>query len=122
MDAFSVSWKTPSGTVPTATLPVSIAITDPSFKLGDTVYELNSSGSLVPVPASDLSIVGDVITITFSTDPTFVVAAPSSVSNLTKGYWLVGSDGGVFSFGDASYYGSTGAMTLNKPIVGSVIG
>ena len=35
-----------------------------------------------------------------------------------KGYWLVGSDGGVFSFGDASYYGSTGAMTLNKPIVG----
>lgn len=25
-----------------------------------------------------------------------------------KGYWLVGSEGGVFSFGDASLYGSTG--------------
>ena len=35
-----------------------------------------------------------------------------------KGYWLVASDGGIFSFGDAQYYGSTGAMVLNKPIVG----
>ena len=35
-----------------------------------------------------------------------------------KGYWLVASDGGIFTFGDAGYYGSTGAMTLNKPIVG----
>ena len=34
------------------------------------------------------------------------------------GYWLVGSDGGVFAFGDARFYGSTGAVTLNKPIVG----
>ena len=34
-----------------------------------------------------------------------------------KGYWLVASDGGVFSFGDANFYGSTGAMVLNKPIV-----
>jgi N-acetylmuramoyl-L-alanine amidase/ribosomal protein L24E len=35
-----------------------------------------------------------------------------------KGYWLVGSDGGIFSFGAASFYGSTGGLTLNKPIVG----
>ncbi|MGH9004612.1 MAG: hypothetical protein ACRDYV_15920, partial [Acidimicrobiia bacterium] len=34
------------------------------------------------------------------------------------GYWLVASDGGVFSFGDAGFYGSTGAVRLNKPIVG----
>jgi parallel beta-helix repeat protein len=34
------------------------------------------------------------------------------------GYWLVASDGGVFTFGDAPYLGSTGAMHLNKPIVG----
>ena len=34
------------------------------------------------------------------------------------GYWLVASDGGVFSFGDAQYYGSTGGTVLNKPIVG----
>ena len=34
------------------------------------------------------------------------------------GYWLVASDGGIFSFGDASFFGSTGAIHLNKPIVG----
>jgi hypothetical protein len=35
-----------------------------------------------------------------------------------QGYWLVGSDGGVFAFGDATFQGSTGAMRLNQPIVG----
>jgi len=35
-----------------------------------------------------------------------------------NGYWLVASDGGIFSFGDASFYGSTGAIHLNKPVVG----
>ena len=30
----------------------------------------------------------------------------------------VASDGGIFSFGDAQFYGSTGATALNKPIVG----
>jgi len=35
-----------------------------------------------------------------------------------QGYWLVASDGGIFSFGDAKFYGSTGAMRLNKPVVG----
>src|SRR3974390_2909045 len=35
----------------------------------------------------------------------------------TSGYWLVASDGGVVSYGDASFYGCTGGMALNKPIV-----
>ncbi len=35
-----------------------------------------------------------------------------------KGYWMVASDGGVFSFGDAGFHGSTGGLRLNKPIVG----
>jgi N-acetylmuramoyl-L-alanine amidase len=35
-----------------------------------------------------------------------------------KGYWLVASDGGIFTFGDAAFYGSTGALTLNRPVVG----
>jgi hypothetical protein len=33
------------------------------------------------------------------------------------GYWLVASDGGIFSFG-APFFGSTGAIHLNRPIVG----
>jgi hypothetical protein len=35
-----------------------------------------------------------------------------------KGYWLVAADGGVFSFGDAQFYGSMGGQPLNKPVVG----
>jgi hypothetical protein len=35
-----------------------------------------------------------------------------------NGYWLVASDGGIFSYGDATFYGSTGSIHLNKPIVG----
>ena len=35
-----------------------------------------------------------------------------------QGYWLVASDGGVFSYGDAAFYGSTGNIHLNRPIVG----
>jgi uncharacterized protein YkwD len=35
-----------------------------------------------------------------------------------RGYWLVASDGGIFSFGDARFHGSTGGMRLVKPIVG----
>ena len=34
------------------------------------------------------------------------------------GYWLVASDGGIFAFGDAAFYGSTGTIQLGKPIVG----
>lgn len=35
-----------------------------------------------------------------------------------KGYWLVASDGGVFTYGDAKYCGSTGNIDLWQPIVG----
>ena len=35
-----------------------------------------------------------------------------------KGYWEVASDGGVFAFGDAAFYGSMGGKPLNAPVVG----
>jgi hypothetical protein len=34
------------------------------------------------------------------------------------GYWFVASDGGVFSFGDATFLGSMGGSRLNAPVVG----
>ncbi|MDA8357224.1 MAG: SGNH/GDSL hydrolase family protein [Actinomycetota bacterium] len=36
----------------------------------------------------------------------------------TEGYWLVGADGGIFTFGAAHFYGSTGSMHLQRPVVG----
>ena len=33
-----------------------------------------------------------------------------------SGYWFVASDGGIFSFGDAAFFGSAGNVKLNKPI------
>ena len=42
---------------------------------------------------------------------------PVASVGATSGYWLVSSDGGVFNFGDASFYGSTGGLALNKPVV-----
>jgi uncharacterized delta-60 repeat protein len=38
-----------------------------------------------------------------------------------KGYRLVASDGGIFTFGKAPYLGSTGAVHLAKPIVGMAV-
>ncbi|HXW38394.1 MAG TPA: NlpC/P60 family protein [Acidimicrobiales bacterium] len=42
----------------------------------------------------------------------------ATTTNDRQGYWLVAGDGGIFSYGDAQFYGSTGNMVLNKPIVG----
>jgi hypothetical protein len=34
------------------------------------------------------------------------------------GYWLVASDGGIFTFGDAGFYGSTGGSAAPQPTIG----
>ncbi len=45
-------------------------------------------------------------------------AATSPVRANPTGYWMVGTDGGIFSFGNNGFFGSTGAIHLNAPIVG----
>jgi hypothetical protein len=35
-----------------------------------------------------------------------------------RGYRFAASDGGIFSFGSAGFYGSTGNIALNRPVVG----
>jgi hypothetical protein len=34
-----------------------------------------------------------------------------------SGYWVSAADGGIFSYGSAKFFGSTGAMHLNAPVV-----
>ena len=57
--------------------------------------------------------------------PLAVPTAPSAQADdrsasaaAANGYWMVAADGGIFSFGDAKFFGSTGAIKLNQPIVG----
>jgi hypothetical protein len=48
------------------------------------------------------------------------VPSGASTPHLTPapGYWLVASDGGVFSFGGAGFFGSTGGQPSASPVVG----
>ena len=48
----------------------------------------------------------------FDTNP-----APAPAAASAPGYWVLGADGGVFSFGDAGFFGSTGAIRLSRPAV-----
>jgi hypothetical protein len=50
-----------------------------------------------------------------SVNSPIVTAAATHDGN---GMWLVGADGGIYSFGDAHFYGSTGSLQLQGPIVG----
>src|SRR5438270_580317 len=52
-------------------------------------------------------------TAALSSSP-IVGLAPSG----TAGYWMASAAGGVFSFGDARFHGSTGGVALLQPIVG----
>ena len=76
--------------------------------------------------ASNLAVGNYPITATYSGDTyyapstatTSITVAAVPVPAPTQGYWLVASDGGIFPFGDAGGYGSTGGIHLNQPIVG----
>jgi len=45
-------------------------------------------------------------------------AQAASTGPSTNGYWLASTNGGIFSYGKAPFYGSMGGTHLNKPIVG----
>jgi hypothetical protein len=49
-----------------------------------------------------------------TTAPQPIVAAPVAAN---EGFWLLGRDGGVFSFGTAQYYGSIGALGGIRQVV-----
>jgi hypothetical protein len=45
-------------------------------------------------------------------------AATTALSVQAQGYWEGASDGGVFTFGNASFQGSLGGQALSSPVVG----
>jgi hypothetical protein len=119
--------------------------TAPSSNGGSTitgydVYEGTTPGGESTTPVNGTTLIGatsyTVGGLTNGTTYYFDVQAVNSVGNSvasneasatptstptptpTTGYWEVASDGGIFSFGNATFYGSMGGTHLNKPIVG----
>jgi hypothetical protein len=76
-----------------------------SFGWGAGIYYKTANGTVAVDGAPDGDILAGPIQAPLPLDPT------------AGGYWLVGDDGGIFSF-NALFAGSTGAIKLNKPIVG----
>ncbi|HXA74203.1 MAG TPA: Ig-like domain-containing protein, partial [Acidimicrobiales bacterium] len=80
-------------------------------------------------PSTAAPVGSDTITGTYTGDTVFVgstgsttlaVNSPPLPPQPTHGYWLVGSDGGIFTFGSAQFHGSTGSLRLQRPVVGIV--
>ena len=91
-------WSSRSSASPRPTTTVATGSSPPtaaSSRFGDAAFYGSTGGIRLNQP-----IVG-------------MVSTPSG-----HGYWLVASDGGIFSFGDARFEGSTGAIHLNQPVTG----
>jgi hypothetical protein len=65
--------------------------------------------------SGDSNFVGSTATTTLQVGSSATTSAQTSSGH---GYWLVGSDGGIFTFGSAQFYGSTAALDLQRPVVG----
>jgi hypothetical protein len=68
--------------------------------------------------ASSSSGVAQVNEFTYAPPAPTPPAPPPAPPAPQHGYWLVGSDGGIFTFGSAQFYGSTGSLHLQRPVVG----
>ncbi len=90
-----------SGTLPDGLSlnPSSGALSGTPAKVGSFTFAVKASNG-VPPDAQSASVT--------------IVVSPAK----SAGYRLIASDGGIFAFGNAAFYGSTGAVNLTKPIVG----
>jgi hypothetical protein len=93
------------------------------------------SGTAAPVPStseppdSTGGQFGFLLGVACNSPVSCVVAGQFSDSNVgdegmaitetgAQGYWLDASDGGIFTYPNNTFYGSTGGLKLNKPMVG----
>jgi hypothetical protein len=86
-------------------------------------------GTLFITAPSDSGVAGFVGTVNLTTgtitpvatgfaSPTGLLFIPGTPNPGPYGYHLAAADGGVFSFGDSTFFGSMGGQRLNQPIVG----
>jgi len=94
-----------------------IMVIDLATPVTGTVIEGNTVsgdyyGIFLSALASSTTLSANTVSVSPGGVAVFTSPAPGS------GYSLVGSDGGVFSFGGALFEGSAGALKLSQPIVG----
>jgi hypothetical protein len=114
----------PGGGTPTGT----VEFFDPGNPIAGCVSQplATSGGRTTATCTVSYGSIGDQsVSAAYSGDGNFTGNSSNTViqritSSVTAaGYWLVASDGGIFSFGPgAQFHGSTGAIHLNAPIVG----
>jgi outer membrane protein assembly factor BamB len=104
---------------------------DPNGTIGITLAGYQSGGSIIyhyEIAGSNGSVVDEAgAWPQFHHDPALTgdagtaqnIEVPCNApAGAPSGYYLTASDGGVFNFGNLPFCGSTGAIGLNKPIVG----
>jgi hypothetical protein len=95
-----------------------------SLSGGQGVFHLESGGCDLAAGTSCNATIGFTPPSVGVYTATLLVSGPNGTQDVTvrgissHGYQLAAADGGVFSFGDAVFYGSTGALHLNRPVVG----
>jgi hypothetical protein len=113
--------------IPQGTTGVTIQAVNAAGNLGGAVTvgatppTAANPGLLVATAEGAVSALGSAKSFGSPAQSGLTLAAPivSMASTPDRsGYWLLGGDGGVFTYGDASFYGSTGGMKLNAPVVG----
>ena len=91
---------------------------------GGTVWQVPTGGEANHFPTPS---VGDGLLLAPSSDQVYAYSgsagvpgppSPPPAAPPNSSYWLAASDGGIFTFGNAGFFGSAGSISLNKPVVG----
>jgi len=89
------------------------------------LYTYDGSNLSAIVRQPDQAITAGSLTTSFPANSISLLVIPPAGTHPVpapgaQGYWEVAADGGVFTFGDAAFYGSMGGRPLDAPIVGLV--
>ena len=79
-------------------------------------FNLGAAASSFPSPSA-----ADGLILAPTSDSIRAFSGPGGIPgppSAPPGYWIVATDGGIFSFGGAPFLGSTGSLNLNRPVVG----
>jgi hypothetical protein len=118
---YSASVSSPYGGTPIGTVTFNAGPT-PLCTATLSNGSASCSSSAAPDGSDTISgtYLGDNIYAASTGSTILTVNSPAPAPPPQHGYWLVGADGGIFSFGSAQFYGSTGNLHLQRPVVGIV--